>query len=180
VRKFTAAQRKLIREQEAEIFKNIDKLAPERRIIAEAVARERRREDLRAAGTPEVGLFFVVDGKVFAEGEPWTEVQSVAGFRTYSLDHDRFWRRLQRMGAVGKDLEYDKVPRGRVTYEDSSHTFTLFADKHIIASKRQINSVIKQFSLLKNTKILPDDHYRCPKCLGRSKSKKQEEDDWDF
>jgi ubiquitin C-terminal hydrolase len=31
-----------------------------------------------------------------------------------------------------------------------------------------------------NTKVLADDHYRCPRCLRKKATRKQEEKDWDF
>jgi hypothetical protein len=89
---------------------------------------------------PEVGLFFMVGRKPFVASLPWTEVPSVAGFRTHSVDHYEYWRRLQEVGGVPRDLEYDEAARGRVNYEDAGRRFTLFADKCIIKNKRLVGT----------------------------------------
>jgi hypothetical protein len=49
----------------------------------------------KKANVPWVGLFFVVDGKPIVDGLPWTEVPSLAGFRTCARGHPEFWARLQ-------------------------------------------------------------------------------------
>jgi len=100
MRRFAAAEREEIRRQEAKMLENIEKLPPERQLIARTVARGRRLAALRKAKMPEVGLFFMVGRKPFVASLPWTEVPSVAGFRTHSVDHYEYWRRLQEVGGV--------------------------------------------------------------------------------
>jgi len=178
-RKWTEEEEKQIRIEEQRILANIDKLPPERQMLVRIAERNRRYQDAKKAGIPEVGLFFVVGEKVFAYGGPYTEITPHAGFRTFDVDHHVYWRQLQQMGAVPADVEYDQTSRGRVTYEDSSRRFTLFADKCIIKNKKAISRIMSEFRLpTANTKVLPDDHYRCPGCTKRTK--KQEVDDWNF
>jgi len=180
--KFSEQEWKQIRAEEIRLLSSmLAGLKGERLIVAEASARGRINTLAKKARVPEVGLFFVVNGKPkpFVDGIAYTEVPSYAGFRTYSVDHDKFWAQLQRIGAVPTDVDYDEVARGRVTYEDSSRTFTLFADKHVIKDKKAISYVMSQFNLPNNTKVLTDDHYKCPKCLSK-RTKKQKEDDWNF
>jgi hypothetical protein len=128
---------------------------------------EIRRQDAKKVNVPKVGIFFVVNGKPWAEGLPWTENPSCAGLWTYAVDHPDYWGRLQVVGAVPKDMPYDDAPRGRVDYEDASRRFTVFADRCIIKNKRLVSKIMNELSLPKETRVLPDDHYRCPKCLPR-------------
>ena len=114
---------------------------------------------------PEVGLFFVVNRKPWVEGLPWMEVLSEAGFRTHAIGHPEYWERLQELGVASRDMPYMDAPRGRVNYEDATGRFTLFADRCIIRNKRQVTKIMRALSLPKNTRVLPDDHYRCRKCL---------------
>ena len=109
MRKFTAAEREKIRRQEAKLLENIDKLPPERQLIAQIAARGRRIEKAKKAKVPEVGLFFVVNGKLWVEGIRWTENPSYAGFRTSAVGHPDYWQQLQRIGAVPKDMPYDEA-----------------------------------------------------------------------
>jgi hypothetical protein len=44
-------------------------------------------------------------------------------------------------------MPYDKLASGRVTYEDASRKFTLFADRCIIRNKRQVSAVVVQFEI---------------------------------
>jgi len=70
--------------------------------------------------------------------------------------------------------------RGGFSYEDASGKFTLFADRCIIKDKRAVGKIMNELSLPKGTRVLPDDHYRCPRCLREKPNRKQEEKDWEF
>lgn len=87
---------------------------------------------------------------------------------------------MQDLGSVPRGLEYDEAPRGCVNYEDACGRFTLFADRCIIRDKELVSRIIEELSLPRDTRVLPDDHYRCPHCLGKMPARKQEEKDWDF
>jgi len=142
--------------------------------------RKRSAADTKKVNVPQVGCFFVLGGKLFVSGLPWTEVPSLAGFRTCALGHPEYWQRLQEGGAVPDDMPYEECPRGRVNYEDARRGFTLFADRCIIRNKRLVGSIMNELNLPGDTSVLTDDHYRCPRCMGTKPTRKQEEDDWDF
>ena len=69
------------------------------------------------------------------------------------------------------------MPRGRVNY---SGELLLLADKCILANARALRKAMSLLHLPGNTKVLADDHYRCPRCLRKKATRKQEEKDWDF
>jgi hypothetical protein len=142
--------------------------------------KKRSTVDTKKAKVPRVGLFFVVNGKPWVEGIPWAENLSVAGFRTYGVGHPEYWQRLQELGAVPQEMAYDEAARGRVDYEDASDKFTLFADSCIIRKKQLVNSIMRQLCLPRGTRVLADEHYRCPKCLRQKPASKQEKEDWSF
>ena len=129
-KKFTAAERAQIRQEEARILSKIADLPPDHRLVAGICARGRRRQDAKKAGVPEVGLFFLVKGKVFADGIPWTKASGHAELRVYDVDHDKYWGLLQRIGAAPRDLDYDQVPRGRVVYDEKPQVHSICRQVH--------------------------------------------------
>jgi hypothetical protein len=175
----TGAEREELRRLEAKLLENMGKPPPERHIMAPTVAIRPRMEKAQKGKVPLVGLFFVVNGKPFVDGLPWTEVPSVAGFRTYGVGHPEYWHRLQGVGAVPLDLQYDETPRGRVNYADASGRFMLFADRCLITDNRLVSAIMNELKLPIGTRCAADDRYRCPTCAPR-RSREQEKDDWDF
>ena len=139
-----------------------------------------RRQEAKKEKVPQVGLFFVVNGKPCVEGIPWIERRSLAGFRTYGVDHPDYWRRLQVVGAVPMDMPYDDASRGRVDYEDASRRFTLSADRCIIRNKRLVGIIMSRLGLPKDTRVVTDSRYTCAKCMGKERTRKQEAEGWDL
>src|SRR5208283_6219166 len=112
--------------------------------------------EAKKAKAPQVGLFFVVNGKPWVEGLSWTENLSAAGFRTHNLGHPEYWEQLQGIGAVPRDMAYDMVARGRANYEETSRRFTLFADRCILRNKRLVSSIMSKLCLPRGTRVLAD------------------------
>ena len=167
---FTLAEREEMRRLEANLLASIGQPPPERPLMVQAVAISPFVEKAQKGRVPQVGLFFLPRGQLFVDGLPWTEVPNVAGFRTYSVGHPEYWRRLKECGAAPKYLRYEACPRGRVNYDEASGRFTLFADRCIIMDKRLVSAIMNEFNLPMGTRSLADDQYHCPKCL-RKRSK---------
>ena len=174
MRDFTVAEREEMRRLEAKLRENFGQLPPDRLLMAQAVTIGPRIEKAQKGKVPQVGLFFVVNGKPFVDGLPWAEVPSVAGFRTYGVGHPEFWHRLQGVSAVPSELEYDKAPRGRVNYDEASGRFTLFADRCIIMDNRLVSAIMNELNLPMGTRGLTDDHYRCSDCLSKRPERQEE------
>jgi len=132
------------------------------------------------ANVPRVGLFFVVNGKPFVDGLLWTEVPSLAGFRTSALGHPEFGARLQQGGVVPQGMPYEDCPRGRVNRFDATGRFTLLADRCILKSKPMVSKIMAALGLPRGTRVAADSHYQCAVCMGRVPTRKQEHVDWDF
>jgi hypothetical protein len=139
----------------------------ETQLIAAIYERAQARKRERVAGAPEVGIFWVVDGKAVILGEPLSEAESWGEFKNYSQGHDREWSRfLQRNGIVPRDSEYDDYPRGRVVYNTITGSFNLFADKCILKDKSMVQKVLAELHLPSQTTTESDPHYKCQKCGG--------------
>ena len=136
--------------------------------------------DAKKAKVPRIGLFFGVNGKPFVDGLPWTEVPSLAGFRTSALGHPEFWARLQQGGVVAQGMPYEDCPRGRVNRFDATGLFTLLADRCILKSKPMVRKIMAALGLPKETRVVTDPHYKCAVCMGKVPTRKQEVEDWDF
>ena len=162
---FTVAEREEMRRLEANLLASIGQPPPQRPFMVQSGAVSPHVEKAQKGKVPQVGLFFLAKGKLCVNGLPWTEVPNVAGFRTYSVGHAEYWRRLKECGATPKYMRYKACPRGRVNYDDASGRFTLFADRCIIMDKRLVSAIMNEFNLPMGTRSLADDHYRCPKCL---------------
>jgi hypothetical protein len=140
----------------------------EQQLLEEICAKAQRRRAAKA-DVPQVGIVFVYKGKVFIDGTPVTEAESLGGqFKIHDRDHYKYWEQLRGMGAVPADVEYDEVPRGRVVYDTKSRKYTLFLDRCILKNKKLLSRIMAQMSLPFETETSTDDHYRCPVCLGRA------------
>jgi hypothetical protein len=58
------------------------------------------------------------------------------------------------------------------SYNTNAHKFTLMADRCILRSKPAVTRIMKALNLPDETEMLPDDHYRCPKCLRQKPANK--------
>ncbi len=136
----------------------------------------------RTLTEPEVGIFFLYDGRLIIDGTPLSEAEAYGSFKVYDAGHPSFWRTLQRTGAVPSDVEYDEVPRGRVNYNTKDRKFYVFADACIMKDPQMIDRIKRELNLPLADTAPPklDSHYRCPGCIKTEKQREQEEADWDF
>ena len=122
--------------------------------------------DFQKSESPHLGLFYVIDEKLYWEGVPLKNAPDSSHFRIYPKMHPTFWN-----NTIAKNRpELDKFdayyfPRGRVVYDKKSCRYELIADKCIIRKEGIISQIITEMKLSqKNTKILDDSHYECFKC----------------
>ena len=131
--------------------------------IAAAAARNRVVAIQRAAGTPEVGIWWFIDGKMVADSIPWTEAPEHAGFYNGNSDHHKLWTRVQRFLPKLRDSEYTDFPRGRVVYDKSKTNFMCYGSKKSTYSTPMRRRILTEFKLpLAQTKFLSDLHYEDP------------------
>lgn len=167
------AERKFSDKEWAEIH------AEEKRVLAKIADKNRRFQKAKAAGGPEVGIFWLKpDGALLMDGAPVSEAESYGDLKVFGGTHTKLWDTFQRHGIVPADVEYEEYPRGRVAYNSKTRTFHLFADACILKNKAVVNKIKNDFRLPSNTKTGRDEHYKCPGCTKRNK--RQEEKDWDI
>jgi hypothetical protein len=119
----------------------------------------------RVAGTPEVGIFWVLGKRILLDTTPLTEAETWAEFKTHPRDHITLWGVYQSAGVVPEDQEYEEVPRGRVSYDAKAQHYLFLADRCILKNKSLVNRIMGKMNLPQgNTKINSDAHYRCSKC----------------
>ena len=177
---FTAAEQDEMRRQERNRLEKLYRHRTWRQYTKEAEASCRRIRLAKAAKVPGVGIFFVVNAKPWLQWIPWTENGSYAGFRTYGVGHPEFWRFLLKADAVPRNMRSEEAARGRVNYHDAIGRFTLFADRCIIKSKRQIRAIMTELNLPPGTSVLADDHYQCQKCMRRRPPRRELDEEWDY
>jgi hypothetical protein len=137
-----------------------------RQMLAEIYESAQTRKKLRVAGAPEVGIFWVVDGKPLVFGDPLNDAEQCGEFKNYEEDHIHLWKFLQRNGIVPPDSEYEDYPRGRVVYNTKTGSFMLFADRCILKDEPMVEHLLDELHLPSTTKTESDPHYKCKKCGG--------------
>ena len=83
-----------------------------KQMLAEIYERGQARKRQRVVGAPQVGIFWVVNGKPLVFGAPLNEAEPWGEFKNYKEDHIHLWKFLQRNGLVPRDSEYEDHPRG--------------------------------------------------------------------
>ena len=120
----------------------------------------------RVAGTPEVGIFWLLGKRILLDTTSIEEAESWVEFKTHPRDHIIMWGVYQNAGVVSEDQEYEEVPRGRVSYDTRAEQYLFLADRCILTNKSLVGKIIGKMNLShKNTKIDSDAHYRCSKCM---------------
>lgn len=147
-----------------------------------AAGNKRAQAKGKISAEPEVGIFFVHNGRLFIDGTPVSEGQPYGDFKGHATGHPAFWRSLQRNSIVPTDVEYDEVARGRVGFSIKERRFYVFVDVCIKKNRRMMNRIKRELNLPSIDTLPPmlDLHYRCPGCMKNTKQRKQEDLDWDF
>ena len=114
---------------------------------------------------PHLGIFWLVNGKLVLDGSPLSEAELYGDRMTHPRSHVEVWEHYQGAGKVSIDMEYEKEPRGRVTFDRTSATFTMLADKCILKRKNLVANIKTELNLPKSTRLSSDSHYRCFTCL---------------
>jgi len=138
----------------------------DRKITPDVRRRSSHHEPVRRklAAEPEVGIFWFLDRQLIVDSTPLSHGEPYANSLTHPKGHPRRWVELQAAGSVPLEIEYDEIPRGRVTYDCVEDRFMVFRDRCIPV--KVIREVIGKMHLPKDrTVVAGDPHYRCPRCL---------------
>ena len=118
---------------------------------------------------PRVGIFWLYGGKLIIDSTPLSEAEPDFGKLGHATGHKDYWTALQERGALPIEVEYDESPRGRVGYNVKKMAFFMLADQCIIDDAWTVQMIIAALHLPEDTEPLPDSHYRCAKCLRRTR-----------
>ncbi len=118
-----------------------------------------------AAEGSYVGIFWLLDGRLISDRIPIRDGERYGDFKVYGRSHSSKWEEFQQRGTVPLDLEYDRLPRGRVCCNMKAGTCILLADRCILKEKNLVAKIKKEFRLPPDIKGEPDLHYRCSQCL---------------
>lgn len=89
------------------------------------------------------------------------------------IGHPDFWEQLQQRRDVPSDVEYDEVPRGRVTFDTHKQMYFVFLDRCIRKQSGVVQQIKDQFSLQGSfIEVMGDSHYRCPNCMRQDMNKR--------
>ena len=141
------------------------------------------RDQRKFSPQPQVGIFFVYEGRLLMEGTPVGNAEPYGDFKGHKRGHPDFWQMLQRNDIVPQNVEYDEVPRGRVGYEVKEQKFLVLMDKCILENQCIVDQIGRDLNLRSSNTAPPrlDSHYKCPGCAMKSKAQLlKEEADWDF
>jgi hypothetical protein len=121
------------------------------------------------AAAPSVGIMYLVKGKLLIDSTPLAQAGRYGDFAIHERSHISFWNELVRSGRV-PDSEYEEFPRGRVAYDIKAGKFILLADECILNRKGIVGKILSRLQIPpKSTDVSTDSHYRCFRCLGRSR-----------
>jgi hypothetical protein len=132
------------------------------RTVAKASKSERDRSSL--ALESQVGVFWWFNGRMILEATPLSQAERYAESLIHGKGHVDRWAELQADGSVPSDVEYDRIPRGRVSYDAVRDQFLVLRDRCI--PMKAIRQVISTLHLPKDKVVVAGDpHYRCPRCM---------------
>jgi hypothetical protein len=116
-----------------------------------------------------VGIFWLYDCRLITDSTPLSQAESYGDVLTHAIGHIDHWTALQGRGAIPIGVEYEELPRGRAGYNTKKKEFFLLADRCIINDAGAVKKIIAALHLPEDTEPLPDFHYKCAKCLRRTR-----------
>lgn len=90
--------------------------------------RAQRIQRWREAGTPEVGIFYVIDGELWIESTPVPEAKHLQEIIIHFRKHRSYWNMLRQMIRTLEGVPHTCYPRGRVVYVQAAARYDLSRD----------------------------------------------------
>ena len=118
---------------------------------------------------PYVGIIYLVGDDLWIDATPIARAGNFGDFAFHERYHCQYWEQLVKQRAV-PDTEYERFPRGRVSYNRQSGKFIFLADRCILSDKSLVAAILLQMNLpVRRTQTGIDNLYRCFSCSGRSR-----------
>jgi hypothetical protein len=119
----------------------------------------------KPSASPQVGIFYVIDGALYLECTPVQEAEAYGDFQTHPNGHLEWWPRLVTGLKILGPLSYDYYPRGRVNYARPEGRYHLYLDRCLLKTPHLVHSIIQHLHLAdRAVAIVTDVHYQCAVC----------------
>jgi hypothetical protein len=117
---------------------------------------------------PEVGIIYLVGDNLWIDATPIARAGNFGDCSFHERYHRQYWEQLVKQRAV-PDTEYERFPRGRVSYDRTSGKFELLADLCILSERSLVATILLEMNLpARHTETATDSLYRCLRCLLKS------------
>ncbi len=113
--------------------------------------------DSKVSKVRYVGLFYVIDGRLFLHRCSLPEAQKHGDLLIYPYSHIEVWDNYYNKPY---GVEYDFFPRGRIDYSTAEQAFSICHDRCI----RPLPSRLEQDFAGEQVRFIIDEHYCCHSC----------------
>lgn len=113
---------------------------------------------------PEVGLWWLITGKIIRIARPWKDAPLEDGYHMLGDEHIHAWPDIQSSFAevlpIIASLRYDDPERGRVWYMPEEDTFFITCSKCMKGDTDAIHAVEKAFGIIqRRVRVVNDPQY---------------------
>lgn len=139
-------------------------------LCAACAPRNPSHSDLDHAAAPQVGIFWVVNGRLILDGTPLDKAEPWDNrYLNDPRSHQKRWEHYKAVRLVPVRADWAHFPRGRVIYDQLTNRFQIYADLCILNDPEMMARIEKELKLPPDTPASGDDHYRCSICMRRSR-----------
>jgi hypothetical protein len=123
--------------------------------------RWQRIERWREAGTPEVGIFYVIAGELWLNSTPIPEARQLREVIIQSGNHRSYWTNLRRVIRHLAGVPHDCYPRGRVVFVKATGRYHVYLGPEILTHEPLIRHVMDTMYLpAAQTEVQLAPHFR--------------------
>lgn len=128
--------------------------------------RARRIERWREAGTPEVGIFYVIGGELWIESTPLPEARQLREVIIHFRKHRSYWRMFRQASPAFHGLPHTCYPRGRVAFVKATGRYHVYVGPELLTNESPIWCVIDEMHLpTARTEVRLAPHFRTQSLL---------------
>lgn len=123
--------------------------------------RAQRIQRWREAGSPEVGIFYVVAGQLWLNSTPIPEARHLREVIIQSGNHRSYWTNLRRMIRPLEGMPHDCYPRGRAVFVKATGLYHLYLGPELLTHEPLIQQVMEAMHLpAAQTEVRLASHFR--------------------
>jgi hypothetical protein len=123
--------------------------------------RAHRIERWREAGTPEVGIFYVIAGELWLESTPLPEARQLREVIIHVRKHRSYWRMFRQASPAFHGFPHTCYPRGRVVYVNATARYHLEVGSELVTDAVMVRQVMEAMHLpAAQTELRQASHFR--------------------